>query len=179
MWAVCGRGRPASLCALPRALEDPCTINSPSCMDKQVLEGGRERDWNTELAEYQFHTNPQGYYSWGLGHCQLSLFLDTDCLSYHNRMLFNTLPSCLKLLVLITTSMFLLCLPHCSSRQPRSFPSCFLSRTLLILYLSLLPSHVFLHPFLLYLLFSFGFLFEWYYITCQMTFLLQHLHSPV
>lgn len=151
-------------------------------MDKQVLEGGRERE--TETQSWQSISSAQilrdiTLEDTGLGHCQLSLFLDTDCLSYSNRMLFNTLPSCLKLPVPITTSLFLLSLLHCSSRQPHTFPSYFLSRTLLILYLSLLLSHIFLHPFLLYLFVLLGFLFELYYIICQMTFLLQHLHSPM
>lgn len=51
------------------------------------------------------------------------LSLDIDCLSYSNRILFNSLCSCLKLLVKLTTSPLLLCLPHQSSGSYIPFPS--------------------------------------------------------
>lgn len=128
--------------------EDPCTVCHLNHSDEWVLEEGRKTDSNTNLAEHCLGAETLGSLllrMWALATASfLYLFLITDCFSCSNRVLFNSLSSCLKMLALITTSL-LLCLPHHSSGQLHSvsFPRHFLGGSLLNPYLSLVSSHIF------------------------------------
>lgn len=110
-----------------------------------------------------------------LGHCQIPcLFLATNSLFCGSKKLFNSLSSCLKLLPLITTPLLLLCFPTSLTGSHIPFPSTDVSYVDPSWFcVSLVSKIIFSIPgsFICSSL-------EWFYITFQMTFLLQYFHGP-
>lgn len=113
------------------------------CLRKGERQTQTQTWQSTVLVQKLWDPNYWGCGSWPLPAFSV-YFLITDYFSYNNRILFNSLSSCLKMLALITTSL-LLCLPHHSSGQLHtfSFSGCFLGGSLLIPCLSLVSSHIF------------------------------------
>lgn len=109
-----------------------------------------------------------------LGHCQIPrLFLATDSFFCCSKKLFNSPSSILKLLPLITTPL-LLCFPTALTGNHIPFPSTDVSYVDPSWFcVSLVSKIIFSIPgsFICSSL-------EWFYITFQMTFLLQYFHGP-
>lgn len=106
---ICGHGQFCK--ALCSALRIPTSHTALSAQASRFLKE-KEGDSNSEVTLSSMQIlGDITLENMDFGHCQLSLFLYTDCLSYSRRKLSYSLPSCLKLLALIT----LLLLSHPSA----------------------------------------------------------------
>lgn len=171
----------AQICALPCAwggrTRAPYVVPAA-----QMSECSREKVCLCRLTDLAEDTEPLGYYScgpWSLSAFPLYFSMQTASLAATGCHLTACLPvwNCWRSSHFPTSPLLFPPLLQAATHLllPQTFSRWF--RLDLVSFPSIQPHCP--HPRLLYVIFLFGFLLEWFYITFQMTFLLQYLHGPV